>query len=71
MCAALGITGALNGVDLAGPRLSISEYREDDVDIRATTRIGLTRAADLPWRFFVASSPYVSGPRRVVFGERP
>jgi DNA-3-methyladenine glycosylase len=58
LCAALRIAGERNGEDLMGPRLVISEERVEGLDIRATTRIGLTKAAD---------SPFVSGPRRLVF----
>jgi DNA-3-methyladenine glycosylase len=33
--------------------------------IGESVRIGLTKAADLRLRFFVAGSPYLSGPRRL------
>jgi DNA-3-methyladenine glycosylase len=68
LCSALGITGALNGADLRGPALCISSDRKEDLEIVETTRIGLTKAAERPWRFLAAANPYVSGPRRAVFG---
>jgi DNA-3-methyladenine glycosylase len=69
LCAALGITGSLNGAELTGLDLMISEERAEGLEIRSAPRIGLTRAVDIPWRFFVARSPYVSGPRRIVSQE--
>jgi DNA-3-methyladenine glycosylase len=33
--------------------------------IGASVRIGLTKAADLPLRYFIAGSSYVSGPRKL------
>jgi DNA-3-methyladenine glycosylase len=33
--------------------------------ITVSVRVGLTKAADLPLRFFIAGNPYVSGPRKL------
>jgi DNA-3-methyladenine glycosylase len=63
LCQALGITAADDGADLAGAALWISESTTDSPDllIAATPRIGITRAAERPWRFVVCDSRYVSG----------
>ena len=59
LCAALGITGAHNGLALDTPPFALSP-REDAVPIIVGPRIGITKAADLPWRFGVAGSAYLS-----------
>lgn len=70
LCAALGITGELDTAELRQSHLTISEERVEGLEVQAATRIGITRAAERPWRFLVAGSPYVSGPRRHVVRER-
>jgi DNA-3-methyladenine glycosylase len=63
LCQALSITTADDGTDLAGFALWISETADaPDLRIAATPRIGITRAAERPWRFVVCDSRYVSGP---------
>ena len=68
LCAALGIEGAHNGLRLDRPPLRIREGDGvDDANVMVSPRIGITRAADWPLRWFVADSPYVSKvPRRIV-----
>ena len=62
---ALGIELEDDGSDLAAGAITISEplpgWRE--AEIVATTRIGLTKAAELPWRFCLRDSRFLS--RRV------
>jgi DNA-3-methyladenine glycosylase len=61
LCAALGITGALDGRPLTGPPLVIRAGDPvDDPEIDVTPRIGITRAAELPLRWLVRASPWVS-----------
>jgi DNA-3-methyladenine glycosylase len=61
LCAAMGITGAMNGRPLDRPPVVI---RAGDVvsdgDVLVSPRIGITRAADLPLRFVVRGSDFVS-----------
>ena len=61
VCAAYGITGAHDGSSLQ--RGVIRILRGDvvpDADVLVSPRIGITRAADWPLRFFVAGNPFVS-----------
>jgi DNA-3-methyladenine glycosylase len=61
---ALGVTLEHNTTDLAAGPVAIeaSPPGWDDVSIVASTRIGITKAPELPWRFSVAGSRYVSRP---------
>jgi DNA-3-methyladenine glycosylase len=62
---ALGMTRAgLDGVAMAASRARIlDDAPVSDADIVATRRIGITQAAELPLRFNVKDSPWISGPR--------
>jgi DNA-3-methyladenine glycosylase len=61
LCAALGITGALNGARLDTPPLTIHRGIEvPDSEVAVTPRIGITRAADWPLRWIIIGNPYVS-----------
>jgi DNA-3-methyladenine glycosylase len=71
LCSALRITRELDGADLcdATSPLYIAENPEPRKFLRSagpvvrTRRIGITKAADLPLRFYLRDSPYIS--RRV------
>lgn len=61
LCAAYGITGAHDGTSLVdGPVRLLEGDAISDADVRVTPRIGITRAADWPLRYLVATSPFVS-----------
>src|SRR5687767_6712154 len=63
ICAALGITGAHNGLALDTPPFALSP-REAEVTITVGPRIGITKAADLPWRYGLKGSRFLSKPCR-------
>jgi len=61
LCAALGITGSLNGKVLQRKPIVIREgERVPDEDIEITARIGITKSADWPLRFIVRGNRHVS-----------
>ncbi len=59
LCRAMEIDVRLNGEPLQGPVLSILPG-EPVGEVVTTTRIGVTRGAELPWRFYPAGSRWVS-----------
>lgn len=61
LCQALVINKLLNGHDLKNQplRLIMEEKLPTNV-IEQTTRIGISRAKDVPWRFYIRGNPYVS-----------
>lgn len=69
LCAALAITMAHNGVDVfdaASPvRVRLRDRVADPaVELRQGPRVGVSAAADRPWRFWLAAHPGVSAYRR-------
>lgn len=61
LCQALGIDKALNGHNLSQTPLQlIVKEAVDASDITQTTRIGISKAKDVPWRFYLTGNPYVS-----------
>jgi len=63
LCQALGIsTKKDNHKSLNKGDLIITEYRDiPDNQIRNSLRIGISKATDKEWRFFIKDDPYVSG----------
>ena len=72
LCQALGINRELDGADLCDARSSLfiaanpelEAFLEARSPVVTTARVGITRAADLPLRFYLEGSPGVS--RRAV-----
>jgi DNA-3-methyladenine glycosylase len=63
LCQALGITREHDGLPLDLPPFELLEPSEP-VEVAAGARIGITRAAELPWRYALAGSRFVSRPLR-------
>jgi DNA-3-methyladenine glycosylase len=59
LCQALGITRAHDGLPLDEPPFELLA-REGEPPLVVGTRIGITRAAEQPWRFGLAGSPFLS-----------
>jgi len=68
LCQAMKISRELDGTDLSDPESPVFIARNPDLKeflyrqapTVATTRIGLTKAAHLPLRFYLAGSPFIS-----------
>ncbi|MGM4987865.1 DNA-3-methyladenine glycosylase [Tardiphaga sp. 841_E9_N1_2] len=61
VCQALGISIAHNGLALDKPPIAL-HARTEVPDIVAGIRIGITKAVELPWRYGVRGSRYLSKP---------
>jgi len=59
LCEALGVTGAHDGLPLDRPPFELRE-RSETPKIATTPRIGITHAADYPWRYVLVGSRYLS-----------
>lgn len=63
LCQALGVTRALNGQSIAAPPFELQAAPEG-IEVVSGPRIGISKAVDVPWRFGLAGSRYVSKPFR-------
>ncbi|MEA2990803.1 MAG: DNA-3-methyladenine glycosylase, partial [Alphaproteobacteria bacterium] len=61
LCEALGITGAHNGLALDRPPFALVA-RTQPVEVAVGPRIGITKAAELPWRYGLKGSRFLSKP---------
>jgi DNA-3-methyladenine glycosylase len=67
LCQAFGIASAEGGVDLVNGEIRIcDDGQAPPAEPGSGPRIGITRAADRPWRWWVPGDPNVSGPPRLV-----
>ena len=66
LCQALAITRDHDGLPLDRPPFELRE-RRGDPELVVGTRVGITKAADRPWRYGLAGSRFLSRPfsRRV------
>ena len=58
---ALGITNAHNGLALDAPPIAV-HARIGKVDVATGIRIGITKAVELPWRYGLKGSKFLSKP---------
>jgi DNA-3-methyladenine glycosylase len=63
LCQALAVTREHDGLALDRPPFELLE-RDGDVELVRGPRVGITRAAELPWRFGEAGSRFLSRPLR-------
>ena len=66
LCQALGISGGDDGADVCDPAGRLRLERDDVAAPErpvATTRVGISRAVDRPWRFVVPGHRGASRPR--------
>ncbi|MDT5338535.1 MAG: DNA-3-methyladenine glycosylase [Mycobacterium sp.] len=64
LCSALGITMDDNGIDLFDGRGDVAIELRAPEPVSSGPRVGVSKAADRPWRFWIAESPEVSAYRR-------
>ena len=67
LCQALGVTHAMNGLrlDRAPFRIVPRDDSDASIVVAAGVRIGISKAAELPWRFVLAGSRFLSKPLRL------
>ena len=63
---ALGISHALNGLRLDRVPFRIVASPDASLAVSAGTRIGISKSRELPWRFVLAGSRFLSKPMRLL-----
>jgi DNA-3-methyladenine glycosylase len=67
LCQSLAINRTQNGADLCAPsgelRMRAGAHTEQQPQIDVGPRVGVSKAADIPWRFWLAQDPTVSAYR--------
>lgn len=66
---ALGVAIGLDGVDLTDGPLGILSGAESEEEIVATTRIGISRGVELPWRYLLLGEKNVSVRPKAISGR--
>lgn len=66
LCQALGISLHMQGTDLVTSELLWISPGEQAREISSSGRIGISRATEQPWRFWVTGNPHVSAHRRAI-----
>ena len=77
LCQAMDITRSLDGVDLCNSKSALfiaenpdeKKFRKEKGPMITTTRIGITKAASLPLRFYLIGSEFVSRPAKMTNDE--
>ncbi|BBZ33347.1 putative 3-methyladenine DNA glycosylase [Mycolicibacterium confluentis] len=64
LCSALGILLSDNGIDLLDPSSPVRLELGSAPEVVAGPRVGVSSAADRPWRYWLAGHPEVSAYRR-------
>ncbi|KUI12059.1 3-methyladenine DNA glycosylase [Mycobacterium sp. GA-1285] len=64
LCSALGITMEDNGIDILDPGSAVHLTLGERHVAAEGPRVGVSKAADRPWRFWLAGRPEVSAYRR-------
>jgi DNA-3-methyladenine glycosylase len=64
LCSALGITMADNEIDLFDPKSPVQLTLNEAQGAVSGPRVGISQAADRPWRLWLAGRPEVSAYRR-------
>ena len=61
VCKAMNINTEHSGIDLTGNKIYILDQPNIEAKmIGISKRIGITRSANLPWRFYIKDNPYLS-----------
>src|SRR5689334_24977772 len=63
LCQALAVTGTHDGLALDESPFEL-RARHGEIEVLAGPRIGISQAQDLPWRYVLAGSRYLSRPMR-------
>ena len=66
LCQALGIGLDMHGTDLVRSEALWISPGEPVREVSTSGRIGISRAIDHPWRYWVTGNPYVSAHRRAL-----